>query len=65
MATSLLGHVVPCSLCNELREITGPNEDDLYTVEICSCGGGFEFFLIDPERATAKPPWSKVVGGTS
>ncbi len=61
--TSILGHEVPCTLCNRLREITGPNADDTYTVELCVCGGGFVFYLIDPELATAKPPWDKIVGG--
>ena len=63
--TSILGHVVPCVLCGELREMTD-NGDDTWTIELCSCGGGVvevESLIIDPDVATAKPPWDKLVGG--
>lgn len=59
----ILNHSVPCSVCDELRELTD-NGDNTWTVEECTCGGGGPAFtLIDPDLATAKPWWDRLVGG--
>ena len=66
MATRILSHIIECLSCDPnggvLREITD-NGDGSYTVEVCVCGDGFEFLIIDPDDATAKPWWDKLVGG--
>jgi len=67
MATTVLSHVVPCQIagCGLNRTIT--DNTTYYTVEVCSCGAGdgsddgagAAFNLIDPDLATAKPPWKR------
>lgn len=56
MGTSILGHVVLCPTCQEQRTITDQG-DGTYEVEACSCGDTVAFYIIDPDDATAKPPW--------